>query len=177
MISIEFVLDASPFGIGGLLIENGVCTEFFSDALKAEDYHRFEHQPGDAAGQQTWESLAAMVAIRLWRSKWTSERIRITVRGDSIAMLSLVLNMRPKSTQMRLIGQEIALDLAEVSFLPLIAEHIPGVANVAADKLSRTFNLEAKDLPVLHAATKRHPSARTDFYFKSLACPHPVKRD
>lgn len=49
-------------------------------------------------------------------------------------MLTLVVDMRPKSWQMQLMGQEMAIELAHFSFVPVVT---PGVANKVADILSR----------------------------------------
>ena len=52
-------------------------------------------------------------------------------------MLTVLVNMRPRSVQMRLIAQEVAIDMAHFSFVPVVAHHVPGIANTVADELSR----------------------------------------
>ena len=70
---------------------------------------------------------------------WTERRMILHVRGDSVAMLTVVLKMKPTaSTAMGLIAREVALDVAESAFQPDVrATHLPGVANTLADALSR----------------------------------------
>jgi len=164
---IQFVLDASPWGIAGILYVNDVATEFFSDALDNLDEILFEHPIGSACGQQVWESLAALVAIRVWLPYWDKKKAVMHVRGDSVAMLTLVVNMRPKSKALVLLGQELAITMASSSFIPTVAEHIPGIANVAADKLSRWFQpgtpqelpLGLEDVPFIKV-----PRRNKDYY-------------
>ena len=59
-------------------------------ASSIEDFERFGHRRGQAAGQQTWECLAALVALRCWTKFWRNHRVRLTVRGDSVAMLTML---------------------------------------------------------------------------------------
>ena len=42
------------------------------------------------------------------------------------------------------ISRELALDMAEAVYRPGIGTHIPGVANVTADALSRLFGPDSK---------------------------------
>ena len=88
---------------------------------------------GDRAGQQVWESLAALVAVRLWEAHWLRRRVCLTVRGDSVAMLTLVVNMRLHTRQLQIIGQELGMERAEFSFVPVVAQHLPGIVNTMAD--------------------------------------------
>ncbi len=52
-------------------------------------------------------------------------------------MLTRVLHFEGSSPALSLIARELALEVAEAAYRPLLAEHIPGAANVAADALSR----------------------------------------
>ena len=136
-LQLEIVLDASPWSLGGILLINGVCQEFFASALSNLDETLFSQAIGSPDGQQVWESLAALVALRLWRPIWGRHSLTLRVKGDSMTMLSLIVNLRPSTPQLGLIGREIALEYAQAVFVPVLSVHIPGVANVTADKLSR----------------------------------------
>ncbi len=63
----------------------------------------------------------------------------IKVKGDNLAMLTMMLKMKPSSSPaIGLLARETALLVAESSFQPQIrALHISGLANAAADALSR----------------------------------------
>ena len=143
----------------------------FSDAISDLDVALFAHQQGSPNGQQVWESLAALIGIRIWKSRWATGTATLLVRGDSVTMLTLVVNMRPSSTQLAFIGQELALDFASAAFAPFISEHIPGVANVLADKLSRRLQPGyTQEVPgVLQSAKQVRVPARDKHFYLTLA--------
>eukprot|EP00959_Pyramimonas_sp_CCMP1952_P397671 8332867-Pyramimonas_sp.AAC.1 len=60
-------------------------------------------------------------------------------------MLTMLLSFRPatRSGSLGLIAREVALDVASAVYGPDVVEHVPGLANVAADTLSRRFAPDA----------------------------------
>ena len=100
-----------------------------------------KHEIGSPNGQQVWESLNLLVALRVWKTFCKPGRVRLFVRGDSVTMLSLMTKMRPppESPGLTLIAKELALDIADGSYAPDLAEHVPGIANKGPDALSRRF--------------------------------------
>jgi len=136
-VHMEIILDASPWGLAGILIQNGRCLEYFSVPITPADEQLFKYPIGSPDGQQVWESLAALIALRQWRHLWGQESISLRVKGDSVTMLTMIVNMRPTTPALALIGQEIALEFAAAPFVPMVAAHVPGIANVCADELSR----------------------------------------
>ena len=168
--TIEIVLDASPWGLAGILIEDCMCIEYFSDAISSQDVDIFQHDTGTSDGQQIWESLAALIALRRWKHLWGQHSMWLRVKGDSVTMLTLIVNMRPTTPQLALIGQEIALEFADVPFVPVIAMHIPGVANVAADELSRWWQPgHVAAVPTFVGnAPRAMPPARNREYYLTL---------
>ena len=85
-------------------------------------------------------------------------------------MLTLVVNMRPRSAQLQIIAQELAMEFCNFSFVPVIAEHIPGVANKLADELSRRHQpgTTAKELKFLDMATEVLVPRRDRKYYLTL---------
>ena len=73
--AVDFVLHASPWSLEGILPHNRVPTEYFAGGLCSEDVSRFRCVLGDLAEQQVWESLAAIVAVRLWKTHWQQRRV------------------------------------------------------------------------------------------------------
>ena len=133
----------------------------------------FEHRLGDAAGQQTWEALAMLVALRAWAPYWREERVLLEVTGDNIGVLHLVSSMRAGGAGCNKIAREIALDLADGVFRPRLCQHTPGTSNVIPDALSRKFQPgfqfvlpQELHLAVEISAPKRWPS-----YYKATAPP------
>jgi len=134
---IAITVDASPWGLGGVITENDQVIEFFSDRITDEDLAIHSIQRGDHRAQQCLEGLATLVALRTWSRFWTNQRVFLHVRGDSITALTMLLEMRAAGTTMMVIAREIALDISESVYSPSLISHIPGISNVLSDTLSR----------------------------------------
>ena len=109
---IEINLDASPWGLGGYLVENGFIVSWFACGLSAEEATILDIDVGSCTAQQTVEALAALVALRAWRLRWCQMGVRLRVRSDSIAALVVVLKLKTKESGSAIIAREMALDLA-----------------------------------------------------------------
>ena len=83
--NVIFVLDASPWGLGGILYVNGVPIAFVTSPLTQDDVRIHEYKLGDSRGQQNWECLAVLVALRLWRSVWTDRAATVTMKSDNFS--------------------------------------------------------------------------------------------
>ena len=136
---ITFTVDASPFGIGWVLYIGGVPEAFLYDQLY-EEYETILHtKRGSADGQQMWECLSILVALRIWWSYWADRKAIVTIRGDNIA--ALTLGARLKITgPCNIIGREISMLYVETAYEPCFFEHVLGVGNVVADALSRIYD-------------------------------------
>ena len=145
----------------------GVFISYFSDALTNFYYDKFGFEPGDCKGQQTWECLATLVALRLWLATWKHVRVCLRVHSDSTTALQLLLTLESSGKGPTLIGKELALDLARGSYRPNVSQHLPGVANAGPDALSRMAQPGAtKMLPkYLHAVEQAHPPVRDAAYY------------
>ena len=93
----------------------------------------------DSQVQQALEAFCMLVALRQWHSTWRLIRSALTVKGDNIAALSMIVKMQPKSMTLGVIARELALDVAIALYAPTIVAHIPGVVNRTADSLSRRY--------------------------------------
>ena len=103
---ITFTVDASPYGIGGVLYIGVVPVAFFYDQLHEEDEVILNIQRGSADGQQMWECLSILVALRIWWSYWADRKVIVTISGGSVA--ALTLGARLKITgPCHIIGREI----------------------------------------------------------------------
>ena len=137
-ISMVITTDASPYGIGGTLEIGGEVVSFFAGEITSTDKAVLSLQQSPSCkDQQTLEALAMLVALRLWSSYWSSRRVVLTVRSDNVSTLAMVAKMQPHGPQLGLIARELALDVASASYVPDVAVHLPGLANKAADALSR----------------------------------------
>ena len=111
-----------------------------------------------------------LIALRFWKYHWSHKRSVIRVSGDNMAALAMVTKMQPHSATLGIIARELALDIADAMYEPQCAAHVPGVANVAADALSRRFEPNfAYSLPaVLEHSTEVSPPARDSTWWRSL---------
>ena len=155
--------DASPWGLGGWLAVDGEVRQYFTSPISAADIAKYGYAIGDAAGQQLWEALAILVAVDLWASYWSQQRVILKVKGDNVAALVLLIKMRPKTgadgtPKMAIIARELALRLVDLSFPP-DAEHTPGVSHKFADLLSRvTAPIENEGQPGGILPEDAHPA-------------------
>ena len=166
----EIGTDASPHGLGGWLSINGKIARYFSCRLTAEDSQIFAHELGSCLGQQTWESLAILVAARIWRDCFANRRLTVKVRGDNVGSLTLVVKMRPSSWQQAIISREIALLTSLLAFPPAVT-HTPGIAHKLADALSRNLEPDfdhVKAHPILIDAERTQVPLRPRSWYKAL---------
>lgn len=87
-------------------------------------------------------------------------------------MLTPVVNLRPRSRQLQLIAQELAMDICEYRFMPIVTQHLPGVANKVADELSRRHQPDAvaKHMSFLDQAEEVQVPMRDAKYYATLDC-------
>ena len=88
-------------------------------------------------------------------------------------MLTMVLQFKGSSCGLNIVAREVALELADAAYRPLVAEHIPGVANTLADALSRvgdpakTWQLPAQ----LRSAVRANVPQRPRSWYRALGPP------
>ena len=160
--------DASTTRLGGWLAVNDVVREYFSEPITANDEGILGRSIGDFKGQQVFEFLAVLVALRLWIAD--RKHLNLKLVGDNIGALTLALKLRPKCPKIAILSRECALVLADLSFP--IMEHTPGVAHILADRLSRIEDEDDKSVqthPALYKAKRVYPPARDHSWYKTLA--------
>ena len=70
-LQVRIITDASPWGVGGFLVIGNTPMSYFADSLYQEDAVLADSELGSPDGQQVWEALALLIALRLWRRYWT----------------------------------------------------------------------------------------------------------
>ena len=138
--SVVMCLDASPWGLGGYLVEDDKIVAYFSAPIGEVEQRLLSIEVADCSCQQTVEALAVLVALRCWKDRWKGKPILLRVKSDSISALVLTLNLKTRGKGAGIVARELALDVAASEYAPHVAEHIPGVENVLADALSRQFD-------------------------------------
>ena len=118
----------------------------FSDLISQHDRVELALKPEPSADdQQILEAFVLLVALRRWSDRWKGQRVSLAVRSDNIAALTLVAKMQPHgSPTLGRIARQLARDVAASEYSPDVAAHIPGIANTAADALSRLEQLGAQ---------------------------------
>ena len=114
-----------------------------------------------------------LIALRLWSHEWRATGAILRVRSDSISALVLALKLKTKGKGAGIIAREMALDIARACYSPVFAEHVPGVANVVCDALSR-FDQPGKSAAVpalLQDVRRSNVQPRDEAYFTSLLGP------
>jgi hypothetical protein len=166
-------LDASPWGLGGVLIIDSQPKSWFASALATEELVILGITLGESSAQQTVEALAALVALRAWKHHWQNSRATVRVRSDSVSALVLALKLKTRGRGPGVIAKEIALDIAEAQYQPHVAEHVPGIHNIVPDALSRKFQPHQKYIvpDILMGVEELLLPPRGRNYFKSTRGP------
>ena len=98
-------------------------------------------------------------------------RCTLRVKSDSVSALTLLVKFKSSGSACQALAREVALDFATAAFMPIVAVHIPGLANVIADVLSRKFQPKREfALPsCLNDVKEFIAPVRTRDFFKTLA--------
>ena len=171
--AVEVCLDASPWGLGGVLTIDGVHKAWFACPLSPEECHLLGIEQGSCTCQQIVESLAALVALRAWHQQWCNSRSVLKVRSDSVAALTITLRLKTKGRGTGIIAREMALDIALSCYSPHVAEHVPGTSNVLCDVLSRKYQpcVEYSVPAALSNVQETVLPPRTEGYFSTIGSP------
>ena len=168
----QLVCDASPWGMGAVLLVDGVRTAWMASEWTDYDYEVLDTVAGPE-GQDLFEALALLVAMRTWVPMWSEIPTTIVVQSDSLAALGSAAKLGSSIPHMNLIVRELALEFAEGTFEVELYGHVPGHLNVEADALSRlTDPNQAKVVPESLATVPRTPVAqRTAAWWRTRSAP------
>ena len=93
-IRVAIYLDASPFGFGAALVVEGVIKSWFAAPLSDHDLTIHQHRRGCSKGQQTWEALVLLIAVKLWLSWWGEVCTSVNIKSDKLAALAMAATMK-----------------------------------------------------------------------------------
>ena len=170
---VSIVVDASPWGAGGMILVDGSPASWFSEKFRKADEEALGIAFGSSDCQQVAEALAILFALRLWFPTWADISVVLEVKSDSVTALTLVASMKATSRSMSAVAREVALTLAESGVRPRICSHTPGIANKIADVLSRRFQPDTSwAIPAcLHHAKEMQLPAREKDYYRAVVPP------
>ena len=107
--ALTFVTDASPWGLGAVALRHGIPIRYLISDLTRHDYERYHHQEGEASGQQVWEALIILVAMRAWRDLWCEGKFTICLQGDNVTALLMALRLQSPPGGVKEVARELAL--------------------------------------------------------------------
>ena len=139
----QIICDASPWGLGAILVQDGSIIRWIASALTDTDLQVLGVSRGDCRGQGAFEALAICVAMREWLPLWQDESTSILVKSDSMAALGALNREGSSRPLINKVVREIALDLAEGIYNVEVLGHQPALWNGIADALSRLDEPEA----------------------------------
>ena len=135
------ITDASPKGLGGLLVtlkrdgSSFEIDECFEARVTEKEARLLGVEYGEPSSQSTMEALAIWRAILKWGPKLRGQPVLI--RGDSSVALAMLKKMASTYPPLNCIASEISLLLEKLRIPRLVLHHLPGKKNVEADWLSR----------------------------------------
>ena len=134
---VTITTDASPEGLGAVLIVNSQVIDAIATPVTEQDAKDLEFELGSSASQGTVEALAMVVALHTWGNKLAGMAVELTIQADSVTALAMAQKQSAASPAINFLGATlgILLEKAKVEEMKLV--HIPGAANKTADYLSR----------------------------------------
>jgi hypothetical protein len=156
--------DASPWGMGGILVVAGTIVRYFATGLTAEDLRHFNASRGVSDWTTLWEGLALLIAAKLWLSVPNNSCV-LRVKSDSLGALRAAMKLSSPSPSLNSIAREFAVLLATRHIDMSLLEHIPGVSNEIPDCLSRLESPKPKQLPTCLREVSREAAPPRDGKF------------
>jgi hypothetical protein len=138
-------VDASPWGGGGVLLENGTPREWFSTRWTNDTAAAFRVVIGKSDHQTFWEFYNLLLALMLWASRFRVPGLRIL--GDNTGALADVLKLSGKGAMMA-VAREVSWRqvrghwVFEVGHLP--GEHTPFPTHSPELSIPIRQNIQAK---------------------------------
>ena len=135
------VTDASPWGLGGMLIRVTMdgrsfeIVEAFEAEFKPEDAKLLNVTHGEASSQGVVETLAVLRGLYKWAAIFKSRPILL--RSDSTVALGVTRKTGSASPQLNYLAAEISLMLELHRVQKVVVQHLRGADNKETDWLSR----------------------------------------
>ena len=137
--TVGIITDASPKGVGGVLVNVKTGQLIMYDAFEAKftqaEAEMLDVTWGEAESQSTVEAFAIFRALLKWQT--TLKKRTVLVKSDSSVALHMLKKLASPSASLNFVAAEISLILESVKIPKLILHHIPGSLNVETDWLSR----------------------------------------
>eukprot|EP00435_Cladocopium_sp_Y103_P069897 s29_g34.t1 len=139
--------DASPEGLGAVLIINGQVIDVLASAVTEQDSKDLDFELGSSASQGVVEGLALLVALRQWGAKLAGMSVDLTVQSDSVTALAMTQKRSAATPTLNFLGAVMGIWMEAYRVEDVKLLHIPGVANKVADWLSRPSKWKSTEKP------------------------------
>ena len=73
----------------------GAIFSWIADVFTADDAAALSDTLGKSSYQHMAEAMSALIAMREWKHVWKDRRLRLAIRENDVAMLTLFVKMRP----------------------------------------------------------------------------------
>jgi hypothetical protein len=131
---VHIVTDASPYGIGAYVWTSSGPTAWFSEPV-----HKIDLKALGVTAVSIHITVLEGVAIMLALRTLVSQCVRVALKGDSLSALEALRSASARSPGLNAVIAEIAFDTAVKDVYLVSLTHVPGLANVDADALSRMY--------------------------------------
>lgn len=158
--------DACPTGLGGFIMVHNKIVAYWFDKVTNEDQEVLGVVYGDPSFQSELELLAVLVSLRVFK-RWLSTDsgpAGILLKTDNTATLQAAMELRGKSVLMAQLASEVALEIEAIQVPYLWGQHVAGILNDIADKLSRMHEHSAVPAELSDAECVTGPLRTVDFY-------------
>ena len=164
---VRLITDASPEGLGAILLINNQTVGALATPVDKHDASALGFELGSSASQGILEALAVLVGLKHWKNRLAMSSVHLVVQSDSVTALALSQKLSASSAALNFIAAEMSLLLEELAIEKVTPVHIPGVANKAADFLSRPSQWDKVRLPKeLEGVEIATPAGRNEFFYK-----------
>ena len=166
------VTDASPFGLGAILIhkvsEEWQIVAAFEAPITEAEAKLLGVEYKEASGQSALEALAIIRAVQGWGLKFKGEPV--IIRSDSSVALAMLRKLASPNKILNYLAAELSLMLEELQVPRLVLQHIPGQLNKETDWLSRPNSRSEPPPEALRSVKIVKEKALVEQWF---ACPPP----
>ena len=174
---VTIMTDASPQGLGAILIVNGRATKALASPVGTLDAKQLGFALGESSSQGLVETLAILVALKHWGKLLTTVSVALNVQSDSVTALAMTQRFSNSSPGLNFLGAELAVECEALGLADLKPIHLPGTANKEADFLSRPDCWATTPLPEALAGIQiETPAERTTEWYR-LRPPGPDEAD
>ena len=158
--SLAIRCDASPWGFGGLLLQDGQVVSVWADEISSADRKVIPGEAGDPAFQAEWELFAILISLVVWQDRLADAHVACLEPGSQAALYACA-RWSSNTPSMDLIAAEIGL---RVIGSRIELSHVSGVSNYEADALSRLCQGKAMPRHLEHVERKAAPRRDASFF-------------